>query len=298
MKSGSMESTDDEYMYLFEMETLDENSQLPNDLCSLISGDIKTSTVCTSSSSVTTIAMPKQPISKKSISMNDAHIMNALTRSTLESDLIGDFSKRFCLPMLFGDHSDLKSISTQTLADLLKGDFTESVGSFQIIYCRYPYEFKGGHIRGAQNLYTEEKMFDVLVKNRVINTEQTITGEAGNRMDSNMVIEKRNILIFHCEYSSQRGPKLSRLFRNNDRKHNEHAYPTLNYPEIYLLHGGYKEFFKSHSDLCDPMAYQPMMDASSVQAFRHFRAKSKSGNGEIKASFTNRLVKSRSRLVL
>jgi M-phase inducer phosphatase 2 len=118
--------------------------------------------------------------------------------------LIGDFSKPFCLPLIDGRHRDLKSISCQTLAALLQGDYTASVGSFQIIDCRYPYEFEGGHIRGAQNLYTQEEILEVLIKNQVTKTEQATIGEA----DSNMFTAKRNILIFHCEFSSERGPKL------------------------------------------------------------------------------------------
>jgi M-phase inducer phosphatase 2 len=91
-------------------------------------------------------------------------------------------------------------------------------------------------------------------------------------------------------------PKRSRFLRNNDRMRNEHAYPALAYPEIYLLHGGYKEFYETHSDLCDPIAYRPMLDADYTEAYRHFRAKSKSWNGD--SAKPNRLVKTRSRLVL
>lgn len=77
-------------------------------------------------------------------------------------------------------------------------------------------------------------------------------------------------------------------------------YPSLQYPEIYLLHGGYKEFFESNSDLCDPIAYRPMLEPTFTDEYKHFRAKSKSwtGFGDIRASASNRLTKSRSRLVL
>ncbi len=55
--------------------------------------------------------------------------------------------------------------------------------------------------------------------------------------------EKRSILIFHCEFSSERAPKMSRFVRNHDRTLNKDAYPSLYFPEIYLLHNGYKEFY-------------------------------------------------------
>lgn len=138
----------------------------------------------------------KRPIFRKSVSMNDAAIMNALTRSTSEPNLIGDCSLPFCLPLIEGRHTDLKSITASTLRQLLLGEFNDSVASYKIIDCRYPYEFEGGHIQGAINLFTQEQIIEELVKSK---TEfPTIT--AGD--------QKRHILVFHCEFSSERGPKL------------------------------------------------------------------------------------------
>lgn len=104
----------------------------------------------------------------------------------------------------------------------------------------------------------------------------------------------------------------SRFLRNHDRILNSDSYPALHYPEIYLLHGGYKDFFAVHPDLCDPVAYRQMLDPEFGDAYRHFRAKSKSWNGgdvvrgsamvgpssSAGGGLSNRLVKSRSRLVL
>lgn len=108
--------------------------------------------------------------------------------------------------------------------------------------------------------------------------------------------------------------------RNHDRILNSDSYPALHYPEIYLLHGGYKDFFALHPDLCDPVAYRPMLDPLFGDAYRHFRSKSRSWNGGdvVRGSAMagpgpsgsgglgggggggggTRLVKSRSRLVL
>lgn len=88
----------------------------------------------------------------------------------------------------------------------------------------------------------------------------------------------------------------SRFLRNHDRSLN--TYPALHYPEIYLLHGGYKEFFESNSDLCDPNAYRPMLEPKYTDEYKHFRAKTKSWTGDVRASASNRMTKSRSRLVL
>ena len=77
------------------------------------------------------------------------------------------------------------------MADILKGKFDTSVNSFRVIDCRYPYEFKGGHIQGAENLYTHELVQELLVGMSI--KDQT---------------SKRDVLIFHCEFSSERGPKM------------------------------------------------------------------------------------------
>ncbi|XP_050071857.1 uncharacterized protein LOC126559727 [Anopheles maculipalpis] len=248
-------------------------------------------------------AVPKKPVYQKSISMNDAQIMSALSRSSSEPDLIGDFSKSYVLPLMEGQHRDLKSISGETMARLVRGDYNDKIASCKIIDCRYPYEFEGGHIRGAKNLYTQDQIIDELIKSKS-ETPKVLAGGQDGTM-------RRHIIVFHCEFSSERGPKLSRFLRNYDRILNADSYPALHYPEIYLLHGGYKEFFKAHAELCDPVAYRPMLDPEFGDAYRHFRAKSRSWNGDgtgtIKASNTTagpitsgqgRLTKSRSRLML
>ena len=40
-----------------------------------------------------------------------------------------------------------------------------------------------------------------------------------------------------------------REIRERDRMLNQHQYPKLFYPEIYLLEGGYKNFYEQH-DVC------------------------------------------------
>lgn len=51
--------------------------------------------------------------------------------------LIGDFSQSFILPLLtFGRHADLRSISPDTLAQLLEGAYDDCIDSYLIIDCR------------------------------------------------------------------------------------------------------------------------------------------------------------------
>lgn len=41
---------------------------------------------------------------------------------------------------------------------------------------------------------------------------------------------------------------------------NINVYPNIHYPDIYILEGGYCEFFKQASRNCEPRAYIPMDD--------------------------------------
>lgn len=178
-----------------------------------------------------------------------------------DPQLIGDLSKPCALPCLMAGtrHNDLKTISGDTLARLIQGEFVEQLGTgggYEIIDCRYPYEFLGGHIQGARNLYTRDQIKEAFPS--LTHKEE----EAGRR-----------IYVFHCEFSSERGPRLLRYLRNRDRVEHASSYPTLDYPELYLLHGGYKEFHSSHGDLCDPSDYVPMLTPAYKEELRICRAK-------------------------
>lgn len=195
-----------------------------------------------------------------SASDSELNIKLALQRSMKEV-LIGDFTRPFALPLMSGKHEDLKTINSDTLANLINGEYDDKIESFKIIDCRYPYEYAGGHIKGAVNLFTCEHILKDLLEMKPNPQKE---GEE----------EKRNILVFHCEFSSERGPYLSRFLRKEDRA--SHDYPQLAYPELYLLHGGYKAFFEQHKELCVPQSYRTMQDPAHSSEYKHFRAKSKS----------------------
>ena len=54
-------------------------------------------------------------------------------------------------------------------------------------------------------------------------------------------------MVFHCEFSSERGPKMYEIFRAMDR--NRNSYPKLTWPEIYLLKGFMFIYNESYSNL-------------------------------------------------
>nr|BAK26545.1 Cdc25 phosphatase [Xenopus laevis] len=173
----------------------------------------------------------------------------------IEDDhLIGDFSKTYLLPLEKGKHQDLKYISCITLARLLRGGYQDVVQQYHIVDCRYPYEYDGGHIKGAYNLYKEEHISDTFLKNDTHPKSTTL-------------------LIFHCEFSSERAPKLCRLLRNLDR--NANRYPHLHYPELYILKGGYKEFYGKFKGLCEPQGYVNMLHKSFSDQLKQYHRKNK-----------------------
>lgn len=214
------------------------------------------------------LVIPHRHKLKHSYSESDHDmIKNALSRS-LDENLIGDFTRPFSLPITNGTHQDMKYISCETLAKLINGEFKDIIENYEIIDCRYPYEYNGGHIKGAKNMYTRDQVMEHFIhsKSKQMLNEGVLTQS-----------EKRKIVIFHCEFSSERGPTLSRFLRSEDRASN--CYPNLSYPEMYLLHGGYKAFFTSHSELCEPCAYRKMVDCSKEE-LQHFRSKSRTWSGD------------------
>lgn len=122
------------------------------------------------------------------------------------------------------------------------------VDEFHIIDCRFEYEYEGGHVRGATNINTHEKLSEVFLKQPKL--------------------DKRQVLVFHCEYSSQRAPRMAQHLRGKDRVLNESVYPKLWYPEIYVLDGGYKRFFAECPSYCDPEAYVSMNDSSFIEVLK------------------------------
>ncbi|XP_014722592.2 M-phase inducer phosphatase 2 isoform X2 [Equus asinus] len=183
----------------------------------------------------------------------------------LDSDhreLIGDYSKAFLLQTVDGKHQDLKYISPETMVALLMGKFSNIVERFLIVDCRYPYEYEGGHIKTAVNLPLERDAETFLL-------QSPITPHS---------LDKRIILIFHCEFSSERGPRMCRFIRERDRAAND--YPSLYYPEMYILKGGYKEFFPQHPTFCEPQDYRPMNHEAFKDELKTFRLKTRSWAGE------------------
>ncbi|KAL4227027.1 M-phase inducer phosphatase 1 [Mactra antiquata] len=215
-------------------------------------------------------ALTNSPIQSSDTSVQN--IIQAVDRLSTEEDLVADGSRTYSIPTILGKHGDLKSISADTMAEVVSSNMV-SQKEIMIVDCRYPYEYQGGHIKGAVNLYTKEEIHKLL----------------------ELPEDKRpRVIVFHCEFSSERGPKMYRFLRSSDRDMNKDNYPKLHYPEIYLLEGGYKIFHGKYQSLCDPMGYKPMLHKDHASDLRHFRVKSKSWAGGQKGSKSSRSRLSRS----
>eukprot|EP01016_Furgasonia_blochmanni_P012200 TRINITY_DN1583_c0_g3_i2.p1 TRINITY_DN1583_c0_g3~~TRINITY_DN1583_c0_g3_i2.p1 ORF type:complete len:260 (+),score=21.01 TRINITY_DN1583_c0_g3_i2:445-1224(+) len=132
----------------------------------------------------------------------------------------------------------------------------------------------GGHIEGAINLKTpaelESKFFDLheIKKSRKTSAkeeavmEKAMVEETDHEPEApitNLISKEEEltekpdedfsiIIVFYCEFSQQRAPRMYRRMRLRDRELNE--YPKLSYPRIYLLDGGYSGFCAKFSTLC------------------------------------------------
>ncbi|KAH3737717.1 hypothetical protein DPMN_044310 [Dreissena polymorpha] len=155
-------------------------------------------------------------------------------------------------------HSDLNSISADTMATALNGVYSDRLHQVTIVDSRYPYEFEWGHIRGSINMHMRD----------AVNSLPETPG-------------KCHVLISHCDSSSARGPRMYRNLRSQDRALNQDQYSKLNFPGVNLLQCDYKTFYESHGDLFDPHIYTPMLHIDQcADLVRHFRFKSKTWTAE------------------
>uniref|UniRef100_A0A8C3TRT1 M-phase inducer phosphatase n=1 Tax=Catharus ustulatus TaxID=91951 RepID=A0A8C3TRT1_CATUS len=208
--------------------------------------------------------------SKKRKSLPGTSEDSTVAEYLLESELLDDSQLEFsqsCLLQSYlfdtvdGKHQDLKYIDSEMIVSVLTGKFESFIKQCVIIDCRYPYEYEGGHIKGAINLHMEEEVQNFLLKKPIQPSEN-----------------KRVIVVFHCEFSSERGPRMCRFVREQDRLSNE--YPNLHYPELYVLKGGYKDFFSRCQSFCEPQSYRPMHHKDFKEDLKRFRTKSRTWAGE------------------
>ncbi|KAL0580245.1 m-phase inducer phosphatase [Marasmius crinis-equi] len=152
----------------------------------------------------------------------------------------------------------LMRITPQTVDQLLEGEFDSLIHDYHIIDCRFEYEYQGGHIDGAVNINTALAVEEMLLGPSLLKPKPSVSGDGG----------KKTVLIFHCEFSAKRAPTFAKHLRAKDRAMNNHVYPKVHYPELYILEGGYSRYYKESGAKCDPRGGYVTMDDPNHAASR------------------------------
>ncbi|KAA3677931.1 uncharacterized protein DEA37_0004446, partial [Paragonimus westermani] len=69
-----------------------------------------------------------------------------------------DVKRHRSLPVVQRTDSGLHCVSIDTVADLVNDSHEKRNISYVIVDCRFPYEYEGGHIRGAVNIFTHSDL--------------------------------------------------------------------------------------------------------------------------------------------
>ncbi|PKI84015.1 Cdc25p [Malassezia vespertilionis] len=159
----------------------------------------------------------------------------------------------------------LMRISPTTLRTLLQGGFEDRVRGYQVVDCRFPYEHQGGHIPGAINMSTVEHVQrHFLTPGYGMHAANPMPMRTQSGMPDCHGDTRKFVLIFHCEFSWKRAPSLALALRQIDRAMGC-DYPKCHFPDVYILQGGYADFYKTYPDVCEPSAYVPMDDPRYVR---------------------------------
>lgn len=150
----------------------------------------------------------------------------------------------------------LPMIDGGTLCSLLANRLASGSGAPEVcvIDCRFPYEYAGGHVRGAVNMYLPHRV------------QTFLTSVAA--MSANI------IFVFYCEFSSERAPRMWRHVRNLDRRDHVSSYPALAFPHAFVLAHGFSQFIEAHGEWCDGGLVK-MSDVKFTNSCREYLAQSR-----------------------
>ncbi|KAL4858661.1 M-phase inducer phosphatase 2 [Chlorella vulgaris] len=156
------------------------------------------------------------------------------------------------LPTVDQPDCSFPAITATTMRDLLvHGAPAFGLDGFVVVDCRHAYEFDGGQLPGAVQLTTPEAIQGFLAQAHGV--KAGCAPAAAGSGD----LWQRTAIIFHCEFSTERGPRAAKWVRNQDRAAHMHDYPALSHPHVFVLQGGYKAFWRAFPELCEG-GYRPM----------------------------------------
>ncbi|ODQ59858.1 hypothetical protein WICANDRAFT_23113, partial [Wickerhamomyces anomalus NRRL Y-366-8] len=87
-------------------------------------------------------------------------------------------------------------IKVETLCKILDGHYKEFFEDVVVVDCRFEYEYQGGHINGAVNVSSQQELEEKFL-NDVKPTNNFLASDQN---------KKNSLIVFHCEFSSYRGP--------------------------------------------------------------------------------------------
>lgn len=195
------------------------------------------------------------------------------TSKEKESYIMGDNSYLSKSPIKYFkvENDLLPRIDEDELHKILLGAYENAFDEYLIVDCRFDYEYNGGHIKNAVNVSTQKDLEEFFINN-----------------EANLTSDRKQLLIFHCEFSIFRGPNMASFLRKRDRLLNKDNYPILSYPDIVILEGGYRKFYEKYRASCYPQAYVEMRDV-------HHQERCELEMGRIRHSFKSGLSKSNPR---
>lgn len=199
-----------------------------------------------SGSSIPSFPRPSKVRRTQSMFENPKDVVEELASSPSADMCQSIFAREDCTIKSFTVEQDpFRRIDRETLCEILDNKHSHLYDRHVVIDCRFEYEYSGGHIDGAININNKERLEEALI--------------------ASASPSERVLLIFHCEYSAHRGPRMAMHLRSLDRQINMNRYPILNYPDIVVLSGGYSNFFESCKDRCFPKRYVEMNDAGFTE---------------------------------
>ena len=158
-----------------------------------------------------------------------------------------------------------QTITCETMMELLRGSptvgnnpnaaYAHLYDRVIIVDCRFPYEYNGGHIKSSINLFKEQMVFEHFLRDP----------------PPSMEVGRRTCIVFHCEFSQERGPHLFKRLRGRDRDiHGLKAeWSKLFYPEMYVMSGGYKEFYCMYGNTANSISSTPTPCARALTPLHH-----------------------------
>lgn len=140
-------------------------------------------------------------------------------------------------------------LNSNELVNLINENDRTKKNDLVIIDCRFPREFNEGHIINSLNIYDFDSLFQFL-KHILMSDRSKIT---------------QFKIVFYCEFSQYRSPKLSKFVRKLDRLVNIKYWPYLIYPDLFILNGGIHKFQEKNMNLMTGQ-YMSMNDSYSTHS--------------------------------